>query len=166
MSRRISQLPGVAQVVVYGSQKYAVRIQVDPQKLAAMGIGIDEVANAIQDRNVNMPVGVINGPRQAITIESTGQLLSADRFADSIVAYRNGNPVVMSQLGRALDSVENDRTAAWFRVAGKEGQRAVILAVQRQPGANTIEVVSSVLRLMPTFREQIPPSISIETLYD
>ncbi|MFO0831639.1 MAG: efflux RND transporter permease subunit [Phycisphaerales bacterium] len=166
MSQRISQLAGVAQVVVYGSQKYAVRVQVDPQRLAAMGIGLDEVSRAVQERNVNEPVGVINGPRQAVTIESTGQLTDASEFAGSIVAYRNGNPVVLDQLGRVVDSVENDRTAAWYRVAGRPGDRAIILAVQRQPGTNTVEVVQNVLRLLPAFREQLPPSITINTLYD
>ncbi len=166
MSQRISQLAGVAQVVVYGSQKYAVRVQVDPQKLAAMDIGIDEAAKAIQDRNVNLPVGVINGPRQAITIQSSGQLTSAGRYSDAIVAYRQGNPVRLSQLGQVTDSVENNLTAAWYRVAGQAPERAIILAVQRQPGTNTMEVVQAIKELLPTFREQLPPSISIQTLYD
>lgn len=166
MSQRISQLPGVAQVVVNGSQKYAVRVQVDPQKLAAKGIGIDEVAQAIQERNVNLPVGVISGPRQAVTLQATGQLLSADQYQSAIVAYRNGRPIHLDQLGTVLDSVENDRTAAWFRGNGLDPQRAIVLSVQRQPGTNTVEVVDSILRLLPTFREQLPPSISIATLYD
>lgn len=166
MSQRISQLPGVAQVVVYGSQKYAVRVQVDPRQLAAKGIGLDEAARAIQERNVNLPVGIINGPRQAITIQSTGQLLSADKYAAAIVAYRNGSPVRFDQLGRVLDSVENDRTAAWFKEGDKTPERAIILAIQRQPGANTVEVVQSILRLLPSFRDQLPPSVTISTLYD
>jgi HAE1 family hydrophobic/amphiphilic exporter-1 len=166
MSQRISQVPGVAQVVVYGSQKYAVRVQVDSRKLAARGLGIDEVARGIQDRNVNLPVGVISGPRKALTIESTGQLLSADKYGNAIIAFRGGNPVRLEELGRVVDSVENDRTAAWFRKAGEEGRRSIILAVQRQPGANTVDVVDAVMRLMPLFREQLPPSISVDTLYD
>lgn len=166
ISQRISQLNGVAQVVVYGSQKYAVRIQVDPLRLAAMGIGIDEVADAIQDRNVKLPVGVISGPERAFTLESSGQLLSADRFQDSIIAYRNDRPVRLDAIGRAIDSVENDRTAATFRKVGREPVRAIVLAVQRQPGANTVRVVESVRALMPSFREQLPPSITVETLND
>lgn len=166
ISQRISQLNGVAQVVVYGSQKYAVRIQVDPLRLAAMGIGIDEVAGAIQERNVKLPVGVISGPERAFTLESSGQLLSADRFQDSIIAYRNDRPVRLDALGRAIDSVENDRTAATFRKVGREPVRAIVLAVQRQPGANTVRVVESVRALMPSFREQLPPSITVETLND
>ncbi len=166
MSQRLSQLSGVAQVVVYGSQKYAVRVQVDPERLAAMDIGIDEAARAIQDRNVNLPVGVINGPRQQITIQSTGQLLSASKYEDAIVAYRHGNPVRLNQLGRVTDSVENNLTAAWFRVNGHPAERSIILAIQRQPGTNTMEVVEAIHKLIPTFREQLPPSITIQTLYD
>ncbi|MBC7772756.1 MAG: efflux RND transporter permease subunit, partial [Pyrinomonadaceae bacterium] len=166
MSQRISQLPGVAQVVVYGSQKYAVRVQLDPREMAAKGIGIDETADAIQARNVNLPVGVINGPRQTITIQSSGQILSADKYASAILAYRNGNPIRLDQLGRVIDSVENDRTAAWFRVSGEPAQRAIILAIQRQPGSNTVEVVEKVLQLLPTFRETLPASVSIATMYD
>ncbi|MCC6228894.1 MAG: efflux RND transporter permease subunit [Phycisphaerales bacterium] len=166
MSQRISQLPGVAQVVVYGSQKYAVRVQVDPQRLASMNIGIDEVARAVQERNVNLPVGVINGPRQAITLESTGQLLSASKYRDAIVAYRSGNPVLLSQLASVVDGVENDRTAAWYRESGRDIERAIVLAIQRQPGTNTMDVVAAIDRLIPTFRDQLPPSISIAKLYD
>ena len=166
MSQRISMLPGVAQVVVYGSQKFAVRVQVDPRKLAAMGVGIDEVARAVQARNVNLPVGVISGPREALTIESTGQMASADKYRDAIVLMRNGNPVMLSQIGRAIDGVENDKTAAWYKAEGREPERGVILAIQRQPGTNTVEVVRAVHRLLPTFREVLPPSIQINTLYD
>ena len=166
MSQRISQIPGVAQVVVNGSQKYAVRVQVDPQKLAAKGVGIDEVAAAVRERNSKLPVGVISGPREAVTIQTTAQLTSADRYAESIVAYRDGRPLLLSQLGRVLDSVENDRTAAWYRKVGDTPTRAIILSIQRQPGSNTVEVVEAIKELLPTFREQIPPSIAINVLYD
>ena len=166
MSQRISTLPGVAQVVVYGSQKYAVRIQVDPEKLAAKGIGIDEVAKSAQELNVNLPVGIISGPRRAATLDVTGQLTSAAAFENAIVAYRNGAPIRLNQIGRTVDSVENDKTAAWFREAGADAARGIILAVQRQPGTNTIEVVQGVRELLPTFREQLPPSVRINTLYD
>src|SRR5262245_15308261 len=126
MSQRISMLPGVAQVVVYGSQKYAVRVQLDPEKLAAKGIGIDEVAEAVQARNVNLPVGVLQGPQLALTIQATGQLLDANAYRNAIVAYRNGNPIILSQLGNVYDSVENDKTAAWFfaRAAGADGSKS------------------------------------------
>jgi HAE1 family hydrophobic/amphiphilic exporter-1 len=181
MSQRISMLPGVAQVVVYGSQKYAVRVQVDPQKLAAKGIGIDEVAQAVQSRNVNLPVGILNGPREALTVQATGQLTNAEAYENAIVAYRNGNPIVLSQLGRVINSVENDKTAAWFYTADPnelstdatpaarpelKPARAIILAIQRQPGTNTVEVVNSIQKLLPTFREQLPASVAINILYD
>jgi HAE1 family hydrophobic/amphiphilic exporter-1 len=184
MSQRISMLPGVAQVVVYGSQKYAVRVQVDPEKLAAKGIGIDEVAQAVQSRNVNLPVGILSGPKQALTVQATGQLMNADAYRDAIVAYRNGNPIILNQLGNVLSSVENDKTAAWFytgdtnllsvpKVDKPSGppeplhpQRAIILAIQRQPGTNTVEVVRNIQNLLPTFREQLPASVAISILYD
>ncbi|MBX3358822.1 MAG: efflux RND transporter permease subunit [Phycisphaeraceae bacterium] len=166
LSQRISQLPGVAQVVVYGSQKYAVRIQVDPRRLASMGLGIDELASAIQERNVNLPVGAIEGAQQTLTIQATGQLMDAQAYRHAIVAYRRGNAVRLDQLGDAVDSVENNKTAAWFRASGEDGVRAIILAVQRQPGANTVEVVDSIKRMLPSFRAQLPPSVSIGTLYD
>jgi HAE1 family hydrophobic/amphiphilic exporter-1 len=165
LSQKIGQIPGVAQVQVYGSQKYAVRIQVDARKLAARGLGIDEVAEAVRARNVNLPVGVISGPRETVTLESTGQLLSAGKFADAIIAYRNGSPVRLDQVGRVIDSVENDRSAAWFFSEGT-GKRSVILAIQRQPGANTVEVVKRVMDVLPVMREQIPPSVGISVLYD
>ncbi|MCC6661634.1 MAG: efflux RND transporter permease subunit [Phycisphaerales bacterium] len=165
LSQKMGQVPGVAQVQVFGSQKYAVRIQVDSRKLAARGLGIDEVARAVQDRNVNLPVGVISGPRESITLESTGQLLSADRFGEAIIAYRNGSPVRLDQVGRVIDSVENDKSAAWYYADGI-GERSVILAVQRQPGANTVDVVQRVKDLLPTIRRQVPPSVGIHVLYD
>jgi HAE1 family hydrophobic/amphiphilic exporter-1 len=165
MSQRISMISGVAQVQVFGSQKYAVRVQLDPEKLAVKGVGIDEVARAVQERNTNLPVGVLNGPEQALTIQSSGQLMSADPYNSAIIAYREGNPIYLNQIGRALDSVENDRTAAWYYRDGVP-TRAIILAVQRQPGTNTVEVVENVLRLIPRFQEQLPASVTIEILND
>ncbi|HYE61382.1 MAG TPA: efflux RND transporter permease subunit [Phycisphaerales bacterium] len=165
MGQRISMVAGVAQVQVFGSQKYAVRVQVDPEKLAAKGIGIDEVARAIQERNTNLPVGVLQGPEQALTLQSSGQLMSAEPFNDAIVAYRSGNPIYLNQLGIAADSVENNRNAAWYYKDGVPS-RAIILAVQRQPGTNTVEVVQNVLKLIPRFQAQLPASVTIEILND
>src|SRR3954468_17348023 len=139
LAQRISTISGVAQVLVYGSQKYAVRLQVDPKALATRGIGIDEVANAVSDQNVNLPTGTLYGPRTAYTVQANGQLTQAKSYRNLIVAYRNGNPVRLEQLGRVLDSVENNKTAAWF-----VDQRSVILAIQRQPGTNTVAVAQSV----------------------
>ena len=161
MAQRISTILGVAQVQVFGSQKYAVRAQVDPQLLASMGIGIDEVADAIDANNVNLPTGVINGAKQAYTVQATGQLTDAAAYRPLIIAYRNGHALRLDQLGRVFDSVENDKTAAWFI-----DQRAVILAVQKQPGTNTIDVVDSIKRLLPQFQAQLPASLAIKTLYD
>lgn len=165
MGQRISMVSGVAQVQVFGSQKYAVRVQVDPEKLAAKGIGIDEVARAVQERNTNLPVGVLQGPQQALTLQSSGQLMSAEPFNDAIVAYRSGNPIYLNQLGVASDSVENNRSAAWYYKDGVPS-RAIILAVQRQPGTNTVEVVKNVLELIPNFQAQLPGSVTIEILND
>src|SRR6267142_2339494 len=151
LEQRISTISGVAQVLVYGSQKYAVRLQVDPKALATRGIGIVEVADAVSAQNVNLPTGTLYGPHVAYTVMANGQLTEAKSYKNLIVAYRNGNPVRMEQLGRVLDSVENDKTAAWF-----VDQRSVILAIQRQPGTNTVAVADSVKRLMPQFSQQLP----------
>jgi len=161
MAQRISTISGVAQVLVYGSQKYAVRLQVDPKAMAAKGIGIDEVANAVGQQNVNLPTGTLYGPRTAYTVQANGQLTEAKAYRRLIVAYRNGNPVRLDELGRVMDSVENDKTAAWFI-----DQRSVILAIQRQPGTNTVEVSDAVKRLLPQISLQLPASVSLHVLYD
>src|SRR5438477_2650499 len=156
LAQRISTISGVAQVLVYGSQKYAVRLQVDPKALATRNIGIDEVANAVGAQNVNLPTGVMYGPHTAFTVQANGQLTQAKAYRSVIVAYRNGNPVRLDELGRVLDSVENDKTAAWYI-----DQRSVILAIQRQPGTNTVEVANSVKRLLPQVSQQLPGSVSL-----
>jgi HAE1 family hydrophobic/amphiphilic exporter-1 len=161
MSQRISTLPGVAQVVVYGSQKYAVRIQVDPREVAHRSLGMDEVAQAVADLNVNLPVGLMQGEHKAFTVQSNGQLQDATAWRQGIVAWRGGNPVRVQDIARVLDGVENDKTAAWFN-----GDRGVILAVQRQPGANTVEVADSVKQLLPAFASELPASVTINVLYD
>ncbi len=161
MSQRISMVSGVAQVSVYGAQKYAVRIQVDPRELASRGIGIDEVADAVDRLNVNLPTGAMQGPARALTVQANGQLVDADAYRPAIVAWRNGSPVRLEDLGRVQDSVENDKAAAWYT-----GQRGIVLAVQRQPGTNTMAVVDRVKQLLPEFQKEMPASISIDTLYD
>ncbi len=161
MAQRISMVGGVAQVLVYGAQKYAVRLQLDPKALASRGIGINEVATAVQKENVNLPTGTLYGAHQAFTLQATGQLFTAEAYRPVIVAYRGGNPVRLEDLGRALDSVENDKVASWYNQT-----RAIVLAIQRQPGTNTIEVVDGIKQLLPTLREQIPASVDIVTLYD
>ena len=161
MAQRISMVNGVAQVNVFGSQQYAVRVQVDPNKLAAYGVGIDEVAQAVQAANVNLPTGTLNGQHQSFTILANGQLTRAADYRPLIVAYRNGNPIRLEQLGRVTDSVQNDKIASWFN-----NTRAIVLSIQRQPGANTVEVVDNIKKLLPQLREQIPASVNIEILYD
>jgi len=161
MAQRISMVSGVAQVQVYGSQKFAVRIQVDPQAMATRQIGINDVESAIQNANVNLPTGTLWGQHQAITVQANGQLLNAAAYAPVIVAYRNGSPVRLSEIGRVIDSVENDKIASWFN-----GARAVVLAIQRQPGTNTVDVVDNIKKLLPLFREEMPAAISLGILYD
>jgi HAE1 family hydrophobic/amphiphilic exporter-1 len=161
LAQRISTINGVAQVQVFGQQKYAVRVQVDPNALAARGVGINEVEQAVAQANVNLPTGTLYGKDRMFAVQATGQLQDAAAFRPIIVTYRNGSPIRLSDLGSIYDSVQNDKLGAWFK-----GKRGIVLAIQRQPGTNTIEVVDSVKRLLPTFRAEVPPAIDIETLYD
>ncbi|MBN2430683.1 MAG: efflux RND transporter permease subunit [Acidobacteria bacterium] len=165
MGERISMINGVAQVMVYGSQKYAVRIQLDPKRLTSRNIGIDEVVRAVRDSNVELPSGVLYGPHRAYTVQSEGQLLDAEAYRNIIVVYRDGSPVYLRDLGRITDSVENDKTAAWY-VNRAGSKRAVVLAIQRQPGTNTVQVVENILDLIPMFKEQLPASVDLNILYD
>lgn len=161
ISQRISMLNGVAQVQVFGAQKYAVRTQLDPKALAGRRIGIDEVSNALSRGNVNLPTGTLDGKHQAFTIQATGQLYNAAAYRPLVVSYRNGSPVRLEELGRVIDSVENDKVASWFN-----NTRAVVLAIQRQPGTNTIEVVDGIKQLLPVFRSQMPASVDLNIIYD
>src|SRR5947209_2987843 len=161
MAQRISMVSGVAQVQVFGSQKYAVRVQLDPAALASRGIGIDEVSSAVQKGNVNLPTGILWGRHEALTVEANGQLADAAASRPLIVAYREGSPVRLADVGQVLDGVENDKIASWF-----SGTRAIVLAVQRQPGTNTVEVVDGIKALLPTFRAQMPASVKLEILFD
>lgn len=161
IARRVSTISGVAQVNVFGSQKYAVRALLDPRELAARQIGIDEVAAAIGAGNVKLPTGTLDGSRQSYTIETNAQLTQANAYRKLVVAYRGGSPVYLEELGRVVDSVENTKAAAWYN-----SSRGIILAVYRQPGTNTIQVVDSVRKLLPQFRAQIPEAVGIDVLYD
>jgi len=161
MAQRISMVSGVAQVQVYGAQKYAVRAQLDPRALASRQIGIDEVNAAIQKGNVNMPVGDLQGNFKAYTLQATGQLTEAAAYGPLIVAYRNGSPVRLQDIGKVFDSVENDKAAAWYN-----NVRGIVLAIQRQPGTNTIEVVNSIKKLFPSFKELLPASVNMDILFD
>ncbi|MFO0754562.1 MAG: efflux RND transporter permease subunit [Thermodesulfovibrionales bacterium] len=161
IAQRISMVSGVAQVQVFGTQKYAVRAQLDPDALASRGIGIDEVADAVRKGNVNLPTGTLDGTHRAYTIQTSGQLYDAGAYRPLIVAYRNGAPVRLQELGRVTDSVENNKVASWYK-----DTRAIILAIQRQPGTNTIEVVDAIKTLLPSFRAQMPASVTLDILYD
>jgi HAE1 family hydrophobic/amphiphilic exporter-1 len=162
---RVSMISGVAQVLVYGSQKYAVRVQLDPQLLANRKIGIDEVSAALAQWNINLPTGGLQGEKQAFTIQATGQLYNAEAFKPMIVTYRQGSPVRLKDIGKVTDGVENDKIAAWYNSGGKS-TRAIVLAIQRQPGTNTIEVVDSIKRQIPGFRSQLPGNVQLNILFD
>ncbi|MEN6607647.1 MAG: efflux RND transporter permease subunit, partial [Bryobacteraceae bacterium] len=163
MAQRISMVSGVAQVSVFGSAKYAVRVQLDPRALASKGIGVDEIKDAIGDWNVNSPTGELYGPHKAYTIKATGQLTRADRYRPMVVAYRNGSPVRLQDVARVFDSIEDDKIASWYNDE-TGSRRAINLAVQRQPGENTIEVANSIKALLPSFRSQLPPSVNLNIL--
>ncbi|TXL81997.1 acriflavine resistance protein B [Vineibacter terrae] len=161
LSPSLSTLGGVAQVSIYGAQKYAVRIQVDPRALASTGIGVDQIQTAVAAANSNVPVGVIDGSRQSVTLQASAQLERAAAYRSLVVAYRNGNPVRLGEIATVVDSVENDKIASWMN-----GTRAIVLAIQRQPDANTVAVVDSVKAMLPTFRSQLPAAIDVRAIID
>ncbi len=161
IAQRISMVNGVAQVSVFGAQKYAVRIQADPKALAARDIGLNDLADAIQRGNVNLPTGVLYGPYRNYTVKANGQLMSAQDYRPLIVAYRNGAPVYLDELAKVFDSVENNKVASWFN-----NTRAIVLAVQRQPGTNTIAVINNIKSLFPDFQAVLPPSVDLKVVFD
>ncbi|MBN1503627.1 MAG: efflux RND transporter permease subunit, partial [Candidatus Eisenbacteria bacterium] len=161
MAQRISMVSGIAQVQVFGAQKYAVRIELNPLALASRGIGIDQVTNAVSSSNVHMPTGTMWGREKAFTVKASGQLSTADQYRSVVVAYRNGAPVRLADLGKVYDSIQNDRVAAWFN-----DERSVMLAIQRQPGTNTVRVSDAVKALLPSLMSQMPASVSVHILFD
>src|SRR6476646_5959001 len=165
MAQRISMIPGVAQVNVYGSAKYAVRIQLDPNALASRQIGIDEVADAVNSQNVNLPTGVLNGPTKTYTVQANGQLYNAASFRRLVITYRNGAPIHLGDVGQVLDDIQNNKSIAWFSERG-ESTRGVILAMQRQPGTNTVAVADAVKATMTQLQKQIPASVNMVLMYD
>jgi hydrophobic/amphiphilic exporter-1 (mainly G- bacteria), HAE1 family len=165
IAQRISMISGVAQVQVLGAQKYAVHVQMDPHALAARQIGINEVETALKAWNVNLPTGSIIGPQRAFTLQASGQLMSAENYRSLVVTYRKGSPVHLDELGDVLDGVEDTKTASWYYKSG-ESQRSIVLAIQRQPGTNTIEVTDGVKRLLKLVKNELPPSVNMNILYD
>ena len=161
IAQRLSMIRGVAQVSIWGQQKYAIRVRVDPDALAARGIGIEEVASAVRSGNPNQPTGSLSGEHQVRTLKTTGKLSTADGYNNQIIAYRNGAPVRLREVGRAVDSVENDKSSTWFG-----DTQGIMLAISRQPGSNTIEIVEQIKALLPTIRAQLPDSIELEVMYD
>ncbi|MEO8026371.1 MAG: efflux RND transporter permease subunit, partial [Bryobacteraceae bacterium] len=160
IAQRISQIPGVAQVQVMGAQKYAVHVQVDPTALATRKIGINEVAAALRNWNVNLPTGTLWGPHQAFTIQTNGQLTNASEYSDMVVAWRNGSPVRLSQLGRVINSVEDERTYSWT-ITKTTQDRAINLMVMRQPGSNVIDVNDAIKEVLPALQAQLPPAVDL-----
>jgi HAE1 family hydrophobic/amphiphilic exporter-1 len=161
LAPQISQLPGVAQVLVYGAQKFAVRVQVDPVAAAARNISLDDIRNVVAKANSSAPVGTLQGKQQAVTLVATGAMPHAADYRDVVVSYRNGAPIKLNEVARVIDSVENDKIATWFN-----DSRAIVLAIQRQPDANTVEVVDMVRAKLPQMRAQIPPAIQMQPLFD
>lgn len=161
LAQTISQIPGVAQVLIYGAQKFAVRVQVDPEAAAARGLSLEDVRSAVARANSSTPVGTLTGPQQNITLQASGQLERAAEYRSVVVAWRNGAPIYLNEIARVIDSVENDKIASWFN-----GKRSIVLGVQRQPDANTVAVVDAIRERLPALRAQIPPSIQLETLMD
>jgi HAE1 family hydrophobic/amphiphilic exporter-1 len=161
IAQRLSTLDGVAQVLVFGAQKFAVRIKVDPNRLASMGVGFKDVEDAVSAANSNAPVGSLSGSQKSATLQAPGQLSEAAQYRQLIVAYRNGNPVRLADLGNVIDGVENEKTASWFN-----GARSIVLAIQRQPDANTVKVIDQIRETLPDIEAAIPPSVHVQVLMD
>ena len=161
LARQISTIEGVAQVGVFGSAKYAVRIQADPAALATRQIGIDTLTAAVASANVNQATGALNGPTRSTIIHTGGQLNNAEEFRNQVVAYRNGGAVRLQDVARVIDGVENPYSRSWFR-----NKPAIVLAIFRQPGSNTIGVVDAVKQVLPQFQETLPPSVKMEIVFD
>jgi HAE1 family hydrophobic/amphiphilic exporter-1 len=161
LAQRISQIDGVAQVSVFGQAKYAVRAQLDPNLLASRNIGIDEVNDALSKHNVNMPTGILWGKHWAYTVQANGQLNTAEAYRPLIVAYRNGSPVRLGELGRVIDGIQNDKTGSWYN-----NDRSVQFSIQKQPGTNTVQVADKIRAVLPALREQMPPAMKLDIFFD
>jgi HAE1 family hydrophobic/amphiphilic exporter-1 len=161
IAQALSQIQGVAQVVIFGSQKFAIRVQADPEAAAARGISLEDIRAAVSRANSSTPVGTLNGPKQDVALQASGQMDKAADYRHVIVAWRNGSPVRLDEIARVYDSVENDKIATWFN-----GARAIVLAIYKQPDANTVAVVDGVLAKLPMLRAQIPPSVKIDVAMD
>ncbi|MGY3615421.1 efflux RND transporter permease subunit [Bradyrhizobium sp. USDA 10063] len=161
VGQALSQLPGVAQVLIYGAQKFAIRVQADPVAAAARGVSLDDIRTAVSRANSSTPVGTLNGPKQDVALQASGQMDKAADYHQIYVAWRNGSPVRLDEIAKVYDSVENDKIATWLN-----DKRAIVLAIQKQPDANTVAVVDSVLAKLPGLRASIPPSVNMQVMMD
>src|SRR5689334_661947 len=162
IGQALSQLPGVAQVLIYGAQKFAIRVQADPEAAAARGLTLDDIRAAVSRANSSTPVGTLNGPKQDVALQASGQMDKAVDYNSIVVATpKSGNPVKLNEVAKVYDSVENDKIATWLN-----GERAIVLAIQKQPDANTVAVVDSVLAKLPALRAAIPPSVTMQVMMD
>jgi HAE1 family hydrophobic/amphiphilic exporter-1 len=161
LQQQISQLNGVAQVNIFGAQKYAVRIKINPDAVSSRGLALSDVRTAVAAANSNSPVGTLNGENQRLTLGATGQMERAGEYGKLIVAQKNGVPIRLEDLATVYDSVENDQTASWYN-----GKRSIILAVYRQSDANTVEVVDSIKNRLESYRAQLPAAINLDVLND
>src|SRR6202521_5256506 len=161
IGQAISQIPGVAQVSVYGAQKFAIRVQADPEAAAARGLSLEDIRAAVSRANSSTPVGTLNGPKQDIALVASGQMDKAADYRHIVVKWVNGSPVKLDEVAHIYDSVENDKIATWLN-----DRRAIVLAIQKQPDANTVAVVDAVRAKLPSLRAQIPPSVVMEVLLD
>src|SRR3982751_4845906 len=161
IGQALSQLPGVAQVLIYGAQKFAIRVQADPEAAAARGLSLEDIRAAVSRANSSTPVGTLNGPKQDVALQASGQMDKAADYSRVVVAWRNGSPVKLDEVAKIYDSVENDKIATWLN-----GDRAIVIAIQKQPDANTVAVVDAVRAKLPALRAQIPPSVSMNVMLD
>jgi len=161
LAQRISSVSGVSRVQIFGEQKYAVRIQADPDKMASHGIGIDEVQRAVQQANVNLPTGRLRGLKQSFTVQSSGQLMQASAYRPLVVAWRNGVPLRLEEVANVIDSVEDNKTVAWTN-----DRRGMFLGISRQPGTNTVQIIDDIRKLLPELQSALPPSVELVVLYD
>ncbi|CAN5475392.1 multidrug efflux RND transporter permease subunit [soil metagenome] len=161
VGQALSQIPGVAQVIIYGAQKFAIRVQADPEAAAARGLSLEDIRAAVSRANSSTPVGTLNGPKQDIALQASSQLSKATDYRQVVVAWRNGSPVKLDEVAKIYDSVENDKVATWFN-----GRSAIVLAIQKQPDANTVAVVDAIRAKLPSLRAQIPPSVTMDVMLD
>ncbi len=161
LGQSLSQIPGVAQVQIFGPQKFAIRVQADPEAAAARGLALEDIRTAVSRANSSTPVGTINGPSQDVALQASGQLDKAADYRQVVVAWRNGSPIKLDEVAKVYDSVENDKVATWFN-----GQRSIVLGIQKQPDANAVAVVDGIRAKLPSLRAQIPASVEMTVTLD